>query len=402
MTFYPMAGDWISKTGTLMKIVHSIKTLDFSDGGPVRAIIDLSTKLAERGHEVTIITLDDCDAPAEWRSNPKSNPRTIELGPMAMKGTCLSAAQKAKVNAALDEADLVHVHAIWEPLTLRVAAIARKRKLPYTISLRGMLDDWCMDQRRFKKLIYLRVGGTKMLNSAVAIHCTADGEREQSQKWFPKAPGIVIPNLLNLEPFETMPGAELARSKFPMFDTGDPVLLYLSRLHYKKGVEHLIEAIKILKDSGNPHRLLVVGDGDKEYENSLKDLVSNLELSEYVFFPGLVVGDEKVSLYQAADLFVLPTSQENFGFVLYESLAAGTTLVTTKGVDTWPELQEYAKATICKQEAQSFADTIAKLTSDKENLESLGKKGRAWIFDQMHPDKIITRFEALYDQVAKG
>jgi len=385
-----------------MNIVHSIRALDFSDGGPVRAIIDLSSKLAALGHNVKIITLDDKDAPEEWRDNPASNPHTVRIGHMGNKGLTYSPEQRATIHDAIKDADVVHLHAIWEPMTLGVSKIVRKANKPYVISLRGMLDDWCMEQRRFKKLIYLKLGASSMLNSAAAIHSTAEGELAQSKKWFPKTQGIVIPNLLNLDPYENLPGEQIARETFPMFDTGDPVLLYLSRLHYKKGIEHLIEAIKILKDSGSPHRLLIAGDGDKAYESKLKALTKQLNLEDHVAFLGLVTGDTKISLYQAADLFVLPTSQENFGFVLYESLAAGTPLVTTKGVDTWPELQDQAQAVICDQNKEAFATTIKQLTNDPEALKARGQAGREWIFAEQHPDQVIQRFEAMYSLAIKS
>ena len=383
-----------------MNIVHSIQNLNFSSGGPVRAIIDLSTKLAERGHDVTIITYEDTDAPEDWRSNPQSNPRTVPLGAVHAGGLRATGEQKQLIKDAVSKADVVHVHGIWQPVTKRVAFAARDAGIPYVISLRGMLDDWSMEQSRLKKAVYLKLGGSKMLNGAAAIHSTAEGELSQSKKWFPGAPGVVIPNLLNLEPYETMPGKEIARNAFPMFDTGDPVLLYLSRLHYKKGIEHLIDAVDRLRKEGNPHRLLIAGDGDKAYEEALKAQTNKLGLNDHVAFLGLVVGDEKLSLYQAADLFVLPTSQENFGFVLYESLAAGTTLLTTKGVDTWPELQDQASSTICKQDEQSIAEAIAKLTSDPDDLEARGQAGREWIFAQMHPDRIIEQFERFYEQAS--
>ncbi len=382
-----------------MEIVHFIKTLNFSDGGPVRAIIDLSTKLAEQGHNVRILTYEDTDAPKEWRSNPKSNPSTITLGTPHLRGLRASAAQKKLISETIATADIVHAHGIWQPVTKRVAKMSKAAGIPYVLSLRGMLDDWSMEQRRTKKLIYLKLGGSKMFDDAAIIHSTAEGELAQSKKWFPNTDAFVIPNLLNLEPFETMPGKEIAKNAFPMFDKGEPVLLYLSRLHYKKGIEHLIQAIKILKDSGNPHRLLIAGDGDKAYESMLKSLTTELDLDSHVAFLGLVVGDEKISLYQAADLFVLPTSQENFGFVLYESLAAGTPLVTTKGVDTWPELQGQAQAVICEQQDKAIADSIAGLTADTQALEIRGQAGRKWIFDNLHPDNIIKSFEAMYNQV---
>lgn len=379
-----------------MKIVHSISNLNFSSGGPVRAIIDLSTKLTERGHEVRIITHADTNAPDEWKSNPTHNPCTVPIGPSGLRGLRMSPEQKRKARETIAWADVVHAHGIWTPLAKNICAMSRSMGKPYVISLRGMLDDWCMEQRRTKKLVYLKLGGSTMLNNAALIHSTAEGELAQSKKWFPGTQGVVIPNLLNLAPYELMPGPQVAREAFPMFDTGDPVLLYLSRLHYKKGVEHLIEAVKILRDRGLPHRALIAGDGDVEYEARLKAQVRREGLDSHIAFLGLVVGDQKISLYQAADLFVLPTSQENFGFVIYESLAAGTTVLTTKGVDTWPELQEQAQATICEQHGESIADAILRLTSDPDALAQRGKRGRDWIFDQMHPDKIIELFEQFY------
>lgn len=379
-----------------MKIVHSISNLNFSSGGPVRAIIDLSTKLADRGHEVRIITHEDTNAPDEWKSNPAHNPCTIPLGRSPMRGLRMTGEQKRMASEAIGGADVVHAHGIWTPLAKNICAMSRATGTPYVISLRGMLDDWCMDQRRLKKLIYLKLGGSAMLNNAALIHSTAEGELAQSKKWFPGSEGIVIPNLLNLEPYEQMPDPQLARDTFPMFDKGEPVLLYLSRLHYKKGIEHLIEAAKILRDRGNPHRVLIAGDGDKDYEAKLRALTKRLGIEDHVAFLGLVVGDEKIALYQAADLFVLPTSQENFGFVIYESLAAGTTVLTTKGVDTWPELESQAHATICDQRGESIADAIESLTGDSSSLSEKGRVGREWIFDEMHPDKIVERFEAFY------
>ena len=381
-----------------MKIVHSIRNLNFSSGGPVRAIIDLSTKLVERGHEVKIITNEDTNAPEAWKSNPNHNPCTIPLGKELALGMLLTREQKAKAREAIEWANVVHAHGLWTPLAKNITGMARKMGKPYVISLRGMLDDWCMEQRYTKKMIYLKLGGSAMLNNATLIHSTAEGELAQSGKWFPGSEGVIIPNLLNLKPFEEMPDPQLARDTFPMFDKGDPVLLYLSRLHYKKGVEHLIEAVKLLRDRGTPHRLLVAGDGDKAYDQKLKSLTKQHGLEDYIAFLGLVVGDEKIALYQAADLFVLPTSQENFGFVIYESLAAGTTVLTTKGVDTWPELEAQAHATICEQRGESIANAIVKLTSDPQLLEKNGKIGREWIFDQMHPDQIITQFEQFYSR----
>ncbi len=380
-----------------MKILHSIDVLDFRHGGPVRAVIDLSEALAAKDHDLTVMVRQGPDTPASWKQ-PGSRTRTVELGQPQIAGAWFSGAARARIVELIYACDIVHIHGIWTPHNAQVARIARARGKPHVVSCRGMLDDWCMDQRRPKKLVYLKLaGGSAMLNNARLVHCTADGELRQSAKWFPKSTGVVIPNLLDLKPYITMPGVERARAKFPQLSRPEPTLLFLSRLHYKKGVEHLIDAAHILKTRGRPHQVLIAGTGDDAYEQQLRTHTRELGMEDLVSFLGMVIGDDKVSLYQASDLFVLPTSQENFGFVLYEALAAGCPLITTKGVDTWPELQE-AGASITDQDAAQLADAIDPMTRDRAQRDRLGEQGRAWVFKNLDPDHIVQSFEQFYER----
>lgn len=380
-----------------MKILHSIDVLDFRHGGPVRAVIDLSEALAAKGHDITVMVRRGPDTPAAWKL-PGSPTRVVELGQPQLAGAWFRSPSVEKIRSLIKAADIVHIHGIWTPHNAQVAKLAREAGKPHVVSCRGMLDDWCMEQRRPKKLVYLKLaGGSAMLNTARLVHCTADGELRQSAKWFPKSTGVVIPNLLDLKPYITMPGVDRAKAKFPQLSRSEPTLLFLSRLHYKKGVEHLIDAARILKDRGRPHQVLIAGTGDDDYEAKLRRHVQTTGMDDLVSFLGMVIGDDKVSLYQACDLFVLPTSQENFGFVLYEALAAGCPLVTTRGVDTWPELEE-AGASITEQDAAQLADAIEPMTRDRAERDRLGAKGRAWVFENLDPDRIVTAFERFYEQ----
>jgi len=378
-----------------MRILHSILAIDHRGGGPVRAVIDLSQAMVDRGHTVATISTTNPDAPESW-NRQGANPRSIIHGPRSFRNMRFRGASLTKIRDAIGACDVVHIHGIWTPYQTQVAREAHRQNKPYVISCRGMLDDWCMDQRRPKKLVYLKAaGGSWMLNHASLVHCTAQGELDQSSKWFPGSTGRVISNLLDLAPFETMPGPAQALEAFPALDTDQPTLLFLSRIHYKKGIEHLIQAAALLRDRGNPHRVLIAGSGDDDYQRGLERLVAELDLADSVSFLGMVLGDLKLSLYQACDLFVLPTSQENFGFVLYESLASGTPLLTTKGVDTWPELQE-AGGIITDQDATEIADAIAAHTADREGLAQRGQQGRSWVFDHLNPRTIADQFEAFY------
>ena len=120
-------------------------------------------------------------------------------------------------------------------------------------------------------------------------------------------------------------------------------------------------------------------------------------MSARIAFLGFVSGRNKVSLYQASDGFVLPTSQENWGFVLLESLACATPVITTKGVDIWPELQSSGGAVIADETPQAFAAALADLILDREKRQRMQQQGRAWVQRNFNVDRVVEQYEQLYE-----
>lgn len=384
-----------------MRIVHYNVRLWLEDGGPVRATLDLARLFAERSHRVTVLTTDPKDAPAAW-GKPGNNPLVVSVGKPVLSGGFFAPAQLRAMKQYLAEADVIHLHGVWTPSNLQVAAIASGLGIPYCVSCRGMLDDWPMSQRTLKKRVFLAMGGSRFLNRASFVHCTAAGELAQSQKWFPRARGIVIPNLLDLEPFRDLPGVEPARTAYPQaFGAGFPTVLFLSRVHYKKGAEHFIRAAAMLRDRGSAARFAIAGDGDPAYMASLRKLAADLKLEGTVHFLGMVRGTTKISVYQASSVFALPTSQENFGFALIESMAAGTPVITTKGVDLWPELEATGAALIVKQDATDFARAIASVIGDEPERELMSHRARRWVFHELTERRIIDMFTSAYESVVR-
>jgi len=121
-------------------------------------------------------------------------------------------------------------------------------------------------------------------------------------------------------------------------------------------------------------------------------------LGDTVRLLGMVKGEDKVSLYEAADLFALPTSQENFGFVLPEALACRTPAITTRGVDIWPELESSGSTLIVEQAATAFADAIAGLLADDDLRQTMGASGRSWVLETLDPEVAVVRYSSLYHQ----
>jgi glycosyltransferase involved in cell wall biosynthesis len=392
-----------------MRILHYLSVVRAEVGGPARAVTDLCAAFARRGHQVTLCTADDTDVPKEWKGGSAAAgvPRLVTVAPPTIPGGFFSKSALAPIERLIAEHDVLHLHGAWGPWNVQLGRAARRIGVPYFVSIRGMLDDWCMAQKGLKKTLFLKLGGTAHYENAASVHLTAQFEYEQAKKYFPRGRGTVIPNLLDLQPFRTLPPESIARAKFPHLGAdnpnNEPVLLFLSRIHVKKGVEHLLRAVRLLNDTGTPCRAIIAGSGDEQYVASLKSLCTELNLNTKVAFVGLVTGDDKLSLYRAADLFVLPTSQENFGFVFVEALACGTPVITTKGVDIWPELESSGAALIAPGNPEGTADAVkAMLAKGKDRLNADGEKGRAWTFDWLDPDKVMDQFERMYEAPRAG
>lgn len=388
--------------GFVMKILHFKTTMALEEGGVVKAVLDLCV-MSQHNNEVGLATFENPQALDDWNRDESGNDyvRLHHLSGSAGVGGKLNQSQVDEFRTIIADYDIVHLHSMWSPANPQVAAICTKMGKPYVLSIHGMLDDWCMSQRKLKKVIYMKTWGRNLLRDASAIHCTAQAEYDQAIAWFDPAKGKVVSLPLDLSEFQTLPDIELAYESFAELDRSVPKVLFLSRINYKKGVDRLIKASAILKAKGVKHQLVIAGTGDEPYVQEMKSLAKSEGIEEQTYFLGFASGDAKIALFSVCEVFALPTSQENFGFVLYESLAAGTTLVTTKGVDTWQELEQQGQATICVQDPQSVADTIEGLLANPQGLQERGEIGREWIFKHMNPDRIVEQYEAFYAGACK-
>ncbi|GAB4385231.1 MAG: glycosyltransferase [Phycisphaerales bacterium] len=389
-----------------MKLLHYLTRFNLADGGVVRAVLDMCALLADRGHEVEVLTCDDSDVPESWKQAKSGVPRVSKIPPPALPGGLFSRSQLAPLRAKVRQAEVVHLHACWTTSNNQLARMAGASGTPYVLSVHGMLDDWCMAQKTLKKRIYLALGGRRTLEEAALVHCTAEAELEQSRKWYPRGTGIVVPLIFDLEPYRKLPGPGPAEASFGPDGTGDidpnrPVVLFLSRLHFKKGVDVLVHAAAELKRRGVIFRVLIAGTGEPDYERQIRSLIDRLGLGDDVRLLGLVTGVTKVSLYERAAVLALPTSQENFGFVFPESLACRTPVVTTRGVDIWAELEASGGAVIVERTAEAFAEAIASLLADEDRRQVMGERGRAWVLEHLDPNAIAARFEQMYER-ARG
>ncbi len=396
-----------------MKILHFLEGVRLKDGGVARAVLDNCAVIAERGHQVILATKDDTDVPEQWKrssdfDNNSAFPVIVVLrdpGPTSWIGrlrTRLSSADMARMQKLLNKADVLHVHGPWEPDNTRLARAAHRSGTPYIVTPHGMLDDWCMSQRGLKKRLALKVYASRTLAEAALVQCTASGEVEQARKWIGHDRIQIIPCVMVLSPYQTLPPRTEVRRLIDEPEDGIPLVLYLSRIHYKKQPEVLLRAIALLATRGQSCRLNIAGTGEASYLDSLKRLANTLGIQNQVRWMGMVTGEKKIAAYCAATVYALPTSQENFGLVYPESLACGTPVIATKGVDIWPELESSGGAIIAPATPEAFADAIGSLLRDPDRALTMGESGRQWVFQALDGRNTADRIIDLYEQASSS
>lgn len=298
-----------------MKVLHVISSVDESTGGPARSVPQTCIELAKLGVQIEII------------AQPSPNPVSIQEIPN-LKVTFYTNRELIQFAKNLSRAnyDLVHLQHIWTPYISIMANAARKKGIPYIITPRGMLEPWIMDRNPWKKKLAMRLYQRKDLKKASLLHATAEMEAENIRRLGFTNPIAVIPN-----------GIDLSNLPAPKTIYGRKKVVFLSRIHPKKGIELLLEAWNQIQIAD--WTLEIAGDGEPDYIESIKKKIDSLALKS-VKLVGPKYGEEKWNFIKSADIFVLPTYSENFGIVVAEALAMGVPVITTQGTP-WQELETF-------------------------------------------------------------
>lgn len=391
-----------------MHILHYLRAIRLRDGGVVRAVLDMCTYQARAGCTVTLATCDAADAPDAWKCGTPGVPRVVDVGPPPC-AVLPPLRFRARLEPLVRAADVLHLHVIWDSSQLAIASLGRSHGKPYIQSPHGMLADWSVSQKRLKKWVFWSLWGRRFIDGARFVLLTAQGELDQTAKRHPRTAGVVIPLIFDLDPFRNAPTPELARRSLPLPPAHMTTVLYLSRLHYKKRPDLLLAAARAARDQGGAFHLVFAGPCEAEYERQLRTYAQSLGVDDMTTFLGMVPEAVKPSLYAACDLFVLPTSMENFGFVYFEALASGLPVLTTRGTDTWRELEASGGGRIVDMirsnvqdgqvgggDVRQLAEALSGMISDREQLRAMGRRGRQWVLKHMDPDVVVTRYLSTY------
>jgi glycosyltransferase involved in cell wall biosynthesis len=281
--------------------------------------------------------------------------------------------------------DVVHIHAMFSTLSSACAAIARRVHVPYILRPLGTLSPYTFaNRKRLLKLAYFRFIDKSLLQKAFAVHYTAEQEAEKAGRLHLKAQSVVIP----------IPISNSPQASSDVFNSAD--VLFLSRLHPKKGLDLLIPAFAAVAKVFPKSTLVVAGSGDPEFEHHVHSLVAANELTSRVRFEGFVEGTEKARLFSRSALFVLPSYEENFGVAIVEALAVGLPVVITKGVDIWRDVLRYGSGVVTDFQQHALEQALMDLLGNPWRRTQMGEQGQRQVKELYSPETVGRQLVALY------
>jgi glycosyltransferase involved in cell wall biosynthesis len=322
-----------------MRILRSIHSLDPAGGGPAEYVLQSSLELIARGHDVEIVCLDRPDA--LWLA--KSELKIHALGP-GNRGYGYTPRFTQWLRDRHGGFDAVIVHGLWLYNSFGVWRVLRRARKPYYVFPHGMLDPWfnrAYPIKHLKKLPYWLVAERRVLRDAATVLFTSEEERRLAQKSFPfyRCNEAVVNYGIAAPTVDLSVAREDFLSRFPEL-CGKQLLVFLGRLHEKKGCDLLIESFADLSLSNSNLHLVMAGPcANEAYLSGLKELATQKRAP--MSFTGMLRGNLKWGALRAADAFVLPSHQENFGIAVVEALACGTPVLISNQINIWREIEAH-------------------------------------------------------------
>lgn len=390
-----------------MKVLQIVPSISLVYGGPSQMIRGFSESLARQGVEVTLLTTDsNGDAGQPPLDVPLNTPvaqdgytvRYFRCSPFRRYKFSLPLLQWLWNHA--DEYAIAHIHALFSPLSSTAAWVAQRRGLPYVLRPLGTLDPADLRKKRRLKQLYATVLERGNLANAAAIHFTSAEEARISERFGARTTDWVIP--LGVTP---PPKPERTAEYCRELGVADnrPLLLFMSRLEPKKGLDLLVPALEAVAATGQDFQFVLAGSNpqDPQYETRVRDRLFASSVGDRAIAPGFVTGEMKSALLYRADLFVLPSYYENFGIAVAEAMGVGTPVLVSDRVQIWEAVESSRSGWVASCTVESVRDRLLEALSDLAECQRRGENARRYASQAYSWDAIARQAIAAYEGVAR-
>ncbi len=364
------------------RIAHVTPSIAPTSGGPATVIARMAAAQTALGHEVTIVsTLAPRDRgmfDVASQCIPHFDQVSLLLAPWTSNVRGWFGRRAMPVFQALFPfVDVIHIHGVWEPMLVTAASMARAFKVPYIVRPCGVLDPWSLRQSRLKKKFALAYTHKKMLAEAALIHTLNEDEHRLIEPLGLAAPKTIIPNGVFLDEIDDTPSDDRLFDRFPALRQ-HPYILFLGRMHYKKGLDILAAAFTRVAQLHPDVHLLVAGPDGGAEAGFLREIRAH-KLRERVHMAGPLVGPAKFSAFRGATCFCLPSRQEGFSLSITEALASRVPVAISQDCH-FPQVSEMGAGRVFPLTAAAAADALLEiLAASPHQQRRMGDAGRAYV-----------------------
>jgi len=382
-----------------MDIAHVQGIFSPEHGGPTHSLTNYCQRQVKAGHRVSVWTLEGFpDTSPAVRLDPPVEMRVFQVESPARLGR--SADMRWQLREAASP-DVYHLHGTWLRAMYYGAIEARRRKRPYVVELMGMYEPWPLRQKWLQKRAARLWFQDRVLKNAACLHVNSTQEAEYIRNLGFKTPIAVIPVGVDLNAIPATGNARPERSVWQKL-YGRPFVLFLSRIHVKKGIEMLLNSWAEVSRKFPEWLLVIAGTGEEKYVAECKSLADKLGITDQCVWPGRLSEREKSWAYSKASLFVLPSYSENYGNTAAEALAHGTPVITTTETP-WTALPKRQCGWTIKPAESELTEALAgALKLGPDQLRQLGKNGVEWCRAEFSLDAVARDIEAMYQWLQGG
>ncbi len=372
-----------------MKTLQVLNFRNLHGSGVTESVPALCEGLVKEGANVSLFVPR---ARQEWQERPFSLHVHSSLNGFHWLG--LSPNMHRGLALASKEVDVVHCHDMWTMSGVYASWAAEKAKCRSMISPRGTLSRASLRFSKWKKQTMWHLLRAKTVRRADCLHATADLEFREIREAGLRNPVAIIPNGVDLPP---MPSTEVRKPS----DDGRRRMLFLARIHAKKGVDVLLRAWQRVQREFPDWELQIAGPDDHGYLPRMRKLAQSLRLDRASFL-GPVYGEAKAALLHQADAYVLPTKSENFGLTVAEALAHGLPAIVTDGAP-WSGLETERCGWWIERGDEALVACFRKaMALPRQTLSEMGARGREWVCRDFGREAVSRRMMATYDWLVGG
>jgi glycosyltransferase involved in cell wall biosynthesis len=373
-----------------MKILRIISSVDPKGGGVIEGVRQLQEPLVRMGHDVDIACCDAPDAP--WLCESEEGLNIYALGPSRF-GYAFTSRLLPWLRKNVANYDAVIVEGIWQYHSFAVWLALAGKSTPYFVFTHGMLDPWFKRNyplKHLKKCLYWPWAEYRVLRDARSVIFTCEEERLLARKSFWRTQWQEAISGYGTASAPTN-GDELAR-RFLVANPdlgGKRVLLYLSRIHEKKGCDLLIAAFAKVAFLDPALHLVIAGPDQTGLVPRLQRQSKELGVSHRISWLGMLQGDEKWGAFHAAEVFCLPSHQENFGIVVAEALACATPVLISNKVNIWREIEGDGAGFVSDDTIEGTVDNLRRwINTTGYQKEGMGRAGLVSFQNRYQIDKV--------------